>query len=53
MIVDIVKNSPQPVTIFLTGNHTNLAEAFRLDPTIKNNIKLVEVMGGALHVPGK
>ena len=52
MIVDIVKNSPQPVTIFLTGNHTNLAEALRLDPTIKDNINLIEVMGGALHVPG-
>jgi purine nucleosidase/pyrimidine-specific ribonucleoside hydrolase len=52
MIVEIVKNSPQPVTIFLTGNHTNLAEALRLDPSIKDNIKLIEVMGGALRVPG-
>jgi pyrimidine-specific ribonucleoside hydrolase len=52
MIVDMVKDSPQPVTILLTGNHTNLAEALRLDPTIKDNINLIEVMGGALHVPG-
>jgi purine nucleosidase/pyrimidine-specific ribonucleoside hydrolase len=52
LIVNIVKNSPQPVTIFLTGNHTNLAEALKLDPSIKANIRLVEVMGGALNVPG-
>lgn len=52
VIVDIVKSSPVPVTIFLTGNHTNLAEALRLDPSIAQNINLVEVMGGALNVPG-
>lgn len=52
VIVDTVKNSPEPVTIFLTGNHTNLAEALRLDPSIANHINLVQVMGGALFVPG-
>ena len=49
LIVDIVKNSPEPVTIFLTGNHTNLAEALQLDPSIKENIQLTEVMGGRLR----
>jgi purine nucleosidase/pyrimidine-specific ribonucleoside hydrolase len=52
LIVEVVKRSSEPVAIFLTGNHTNLAEALRLDPSIANRIKVVEVMGGALYVPG-
>jgi pyrimidine-specific ribonucleoside hydrolase len=52
LIVDIVNRSSEPVTILLTGNHTNLAEALRLDPSIVDQINVVEVMGGALHVPG-
>ena len=52
LIVDIVKQSTEPVRILLTGNHTNLAEALRIDPSIANNIFLVEVMGGAIDVPG-
>ncbi len=52
VIIDTVKNSPVPVTIFLTGNHTNLAEALRLDPSIANNINRIQVMGGALFIPG-
>ncbi|MGB2963041.1 MAG: nucleoside hydrolase [Anaerolineales bacterium] len=52
LIIEIVKNSPEPVIIFLTGNHTNLAEALRLDPSIADNIQLIEVMGGAFEVDG-
>jgi pyrimidine-specific ribonucleoside hydrolase len=52
LIVDIVNQSSEPVTIFVSGNHTNLAEALRLDPTIINRIGRVEIMGGALHVRG-
>lgn len=52
LIVDVVNRSSEPVSILLTGNHTNLAEALRLDPSIVNRIKVVEVMGGALYVPG-
>jgi pyrimidine-specific ribonucleoside hydrolase len=52
LIVDIVNQSPEPITVFLTGNHTNLAEALKLDPSIAERIDLVEVMGGALFIPG-
>lgn len=38
--------------IFVSGTHTNLAEALRLDPGIAGNIREVQVMGGAVHVPG-
>jgi pyrimidine-specific ribonucleoside hydrolase len=52
LIVETINNSTSPVMTFLSGTHTNLAEALRLDPGIKKNIRAVQVMGGAIHVPG-
>ena len=52
LIVETVKNSPEPVAILATGPLTNIAEALRLDPTIIDNISVVEIMGGAVFVPG-
>jgi pyrimidine-specific ribonucleoside hydrolase len=52
LIVKVLNESPSPVTLFVSGPHTNLAEALRLEPNIKNKIASVHVMGGALYVPG-
>jgi pyrimidine-specific ribonucleoside hydrolase len=52
VIVDVVQTASAPVTILLTGNHTNLAEALRMDPSIADRIQVVEIMGGALYVSG-
>lgn len=52
LIVDTVNNSPEPVTIFSAGSLTNIAQAIRIDPTIVNNIGLLQIMGGAIDVPG-
>ncbi len=52
LIVETINSSTSPVTIFLSGTHTNMAEALRLDPGIKKNIRTVQVMGGAIRVPG-
>ena len=52
LIVDTINSSDQPVMVFVSGTHTNLAEALRLDPGIAGNILGVQVMGGAIHVPG-
>ncbi|MCG5059070.1 MAG: nucleoside hydrolase [Limnoraphis sp. WC205] len=52
LIVETVKNSPEPVAILATGPLTNIAEALRLDPTIIDNISVVQIMGGAVYVPG-
>jgi len=38
--------------IFVSGTHTNLAEALRLDPGIREHIGGVYVMGGSIYVPG-
>jgi len=52
LIADIVRNSDRPVTIFVSGSHTNLAEALRLDPGIVANIGDVFIMGGSVNSPG-
>ena len=52
LIVETVQNSPEPVAILATGTLTNIADALRLDPTIVDNISVVQIMGGAISVPG-
>ncbi|NJM71215.1 MAG: nucleoside hydrolase [Scytonema sp. RU_4_4] len=52
LIIDTVKQSQDPVSILATGPLTNIAEALRRDPTIAKNIAAIEIMGGAVFVPG-
>lgn len=52
LMVSIINQAPEPVTIFLSGPFTNLAQALQLDPSIKGNISAVYFMGGAVYVPG-
>lgn len=52
LIVKILKKSSSPVTVFVSGTHTNLAQALRLDSQIIAKIATVHTMGGALYVPG-
>lgn len=52
LIVDVIKDSPEPVVVFVSGSLTNLAQALRDDPGIKERIRSVEIMGGAVKSPG-
>lgn len=52
LIVRILSTSDSPVTLFLSGPHTNLAQALRLDPHIREQIRDVYMMGGAIRVAG-
>jgi inosine-uridine nucleoside N-ribohydrolase len=52
LMVSIINQSPSPITIFVSGPFTNLAQALQLDPDIINNIAAVYIMGGAVYVPG-
>jgi len=52
LIVETIKESPEPVALLATGTLTNIAEALRLDPSIISNISVVQIMGGAVFVPG-
>ena len=52
LIVETLSNSATPMLIFISGTHTNLAEALRLDPGIGEHIRGIYVMGGSIYVPG-
>jgi pyrimidine-specific ribonucleoside hydrolase len=52
LIVETLANSTDPMMVFVSGIHTNLAEALRLDPGIQDNILGVYVMGGSIYVEG-
>jgi pyrimidine-specific ribonucleoside hydrolase len=52
LIVDTIHAAPDPVLVFISGTHTNLAQALRLDPRIRGKIAALHVMGGAVYVPG-
>lgn len=52
LMVAVIKQSPQPVTVFVSGPCSNLAQALRLDAGIGDNIAAVYIMGGAVYAPG-
>jgi purine nucleosidase/pyrimidine-specific ribonucleoside hydrolase len=52
LLLKVLGDSADPVTLFISGAHTNLAEVLRMDPGIRRKIAGVHVMGGALYVEG-
>jgi purine nucleosidase/pyrimidine-specific ribonucleoside hydrolase len=52
LMVSQILHSSQPVTLFVSGPFSNLAQALRLEPKIVDNISAVYFMGGAVNVPG-
>jgi pyrimidine-specific ribonucleoside hydrolase len=52
LIIDIVQNSDEPITIVAVGPLTNIAEAIQKEPGITADIKEIYVMGGAVNVEG-
>ncbi|MHA1978630.1 MAG: nucleoside hydrolase [Candidatus Hodarchaeales archaeon] len=52
LIITLVNSSPEKITIIALGPLTNVALAIQSDPSIKDKIELVDIMGGAVNVPG-
>ena len=52
LIIETIHNSLEPVAILATGPLTNIAEALRQDPSIIDNIEVVQIMGGAVFTEG-
>lgn len=52
LIVRTVRGSSQPVSLLVTGPLTNVAAALRKAPDVASRIEIVQVMGGAVWVPG-
>jgi len=52
LLVKICEEADKPLTLLVTGSLTNLAQALRLEPGIKNKIAAVYIMGGAVYTDG-
>lgn len=52
LIIDLVKNSPDKLTILITGAQTDMALALQEDASIADNISQIVIMGGAFNVGG-
>jgi inosine-uridine nucleoside N-ribohydrolase len=52
LMVDAINQASEPVTVFMSGTFTSLAQALRIDPGIREKIASVYIMGGAVNVPG-
>ena len=52
LIVNILRNTAEPITIIAVGPLTNIAEAIRKEAGITANIKEIYIMSGALNVEG-
>lgn len=52
LIVRTLRESTSPVSLLVTGPLTNVAAALRQAPDVAARIEVVQVMGGAVWVPG-
>jgi inosine-uridine nucleoside N-ribohydrolase len=52
LMIDILQNSGEPITIVAVGPLTNVAEAIQKNSAITTNIKEIYIMGGALNAEG-
>ncbi len=52
LIVNILNEADLPITIIALGPLTNIANALLLDPNIVEKIDRIDIMGGAVNVPG-
>ncbi len=52
LLIKTIQDSKRPVTILAIGPLTNIAQALKKAPEIKNHIQAVYIMGGAVSVPG-
>ncbi len=52
LIVDTLNKSEEPLAVFASGAATDLALALRLDPSIREKISGIYLMGGAVYIPG-
>lgn len=52
LMIKTIMESSEPVTIFISGSLTNLAQALRKEPAIKGKVAGVFIMGGAVYAPG-
>jgi pyrimidine-specific ribonucleoside hydrolase len=52
LIMNVLNEADFPITIIALGPLTNIAKAILLDPNIVGKIDRIDIMGGAVNVPG-
>jgi purine nucleosidase/pyrimidine-specific ribonucleoside hydrolase len=52
MMVSLLNDAPESIAIFVSGSCTDLAQALRLDPSIRDHISTIYIMGGAVYISG-
>ncbi|HSW71463.1 MAG TPA: nucleoside hydrolase, partial [Gammaproteobacteria bacterium] len=52
LLIQILSQASKPLNILALGPLTTLAEVFEKEPSLKNKIRMIYIMGGALQVPG-
>jgi pyrimidine-specific ribonucleoside hydrolase len=52
LLTSAIQDSPQRVILITLGPLTNVAEALQADPSLVDNLEMIYIMGGAVHVPG-
>ncbi|HEU4744611.1 MAG TPA: nucleoside hydrolase [Anaerolineales bacterium] len=52
LIIDMLQNAEEPITIFAVGPLTNIAEAIQKEAGVAANIQEIYIMGGAVNVEG-
>ncbi|MCD4751512.1 MAG: nucleoside hydrolase [Anaerolineaceae bacterium] len=52
LIIDLINNSPEKVTLLVMGAQTDIALALQEDPGIIDNISHIIIMGGAFNMRG-
>lgn len=52
LVINLAEQYPGELVVVITGPHTDLALALKKDPWIKDNIRKVVIMGGAVDVGG-
>jgi len=52
LMINLIKGSPEKVTVLVTGAQTDMALALQKDASIGDNISQIVIMGGAFDVGG-
>ena len=52
LLISTIKQSPTKVVLLALGPLTDVANALHKDPSIKNNLEMIYIMGGAVNVDG-
>jgi pyrimidine-specific ribonucleoside hydrolase len=52
LLIETLRDTPQPLNILALGPLTTLSEVFEERPELKNKVRQIYLMGGALKVPG-